>query len=179
MQTQVEGKGKGPKNTSSYTRGLIRGVGCFGSSLTTVPVCGRLEYEEERGEGIRNGMMAKAVVIHRVPTNWRINGVADCVGRIIGEAIGVRWLLGERRREGKAASSVVVYLQNKVFQRRRLIKMSEKRHSVVTYRWGPKINFVIGGRVSCFGGGYFMLPEVHLRLGYVDILEVHLSLYFV
>ena len=58
--------------------------------------------------------MAKAVVVHGVPTNWRINGAADCVGRIMGEVIGVRWLLGERRREGKTASSVVVYLENEV-----------------------------------------------------------------
>ena len=43
-------------------------------------------YEEEETEG----MMAKAVVIHGVPTNWRINGVADFAGRIMGEVIGVR-----------------------------------------------------------------------------------------
>ena len=33
----------------------------------------------------------------------------------MGEVIGVSWLLGERRREDKATSSVVVYLQNEVF----------------------------------------------------------------
>ena len=30
----------------------------------------------------------------------------------MGEVIAVRWLLNEMRREGKTASSVVVYLQN-------------------------------------------------------------------
>ena len=83
------------------------------------------EYEEEEEEGT----MAKAVVVHGVPTNWRINGVADCVGRIMGEVIGVRWLLGKKKREGKTASSVVVYLENEY------MKMSGKRHSVVAYRW--------------------------------------------
>ena len=90
------------------------------------------DYEEEEG-----GTMAKAVVVHGVPTTWRINGVADCVGRIMGEIIGVRWLLGVRRREGKTASSVVVYLENEVFLGpKACMKMSGKRHSVlVVYRW--------------------------------------------
>ena len=48
------------------------------------------EYEKQGMEGMKNGMMAKAVVIHGVPTNWKINGVADCAGRIMGEVIGVR-----------------------------------------------------------------------------------------
>ena len=49
---------------------------------------GLSEYEEEK----REGTMAKAVVVQWVSTNWRINGVADCAGKIIGEVIGVRWL---------------------------------------------------------------------------------------
>ena len=92
------------------------------------------EYEEE--EGKEEETTTKAVVVHGVPTNWRINGVPDCAERIKGEIIGVRWLLNERRREGKAASSVVVYLQNEVFLRpEACMKMSGKRHSVVVYRW--------------------------------------------
>ena len=89
----------------------------------------------KRGGGrTENGIMATAVIIHGVPTNWKINGVADCTGRIMGEVIGVRWLLGERRREGKVASSVVVYLQNEVFLGlEAYIKMSGKRLSVVAY----------------------------------------------
>ena len=80
--------------------------------------------------------MAKAVVVHGVPTNWRINGVAGCLSRIVGEVIGVRWLLGPRRREGKTASSVVVYLENEVFLGpKACIKISEMKHSVVAYRW--------------------------------------------
>ena len=80
-------------------------------------------------------MMAKAVVIHGVPTNWRINGVADCAGRIMGEVIGVRRLLGERR-EGKRASSVVVYLQHEVFLGpKAYLKMSGMEHAVVAYQW--------------------------------------------
>ena len=70
------------------------------------------DYEKEEEEA---GAMVKAVVVHGVPTNWKINGVADCAGRIMGEVIGVRWLLNEGRRIRKAASSVVVYLQNEVF----------------------------------------------------------------
>ena len=93
------------------------------------------DYEEEEGAE-RYGTMAKAVVVHGKPTNWRINGVADCAGRIMGEVIGVRWLLGERRREGKTTSSVVVYLENEVFLGpKACMKMSRKRHSVVAYRW--------------------------------------------
>ena len=93
------------------------------------------DYEQEEGAE-RNGTIAKAVVIHRVPNNWKINGVADCIGSIMREVSGVRWLLSERRREGKTVSSVVVHLENEVFLGlKACMKMSGKRHLVVAYHW--------------------------------------------
>ena len=52
-----------------------------------------------------------------MPTGYpsTINRVTDCARRIMGEVIRVRWLLNEGNTIGKAASSVVVYLQNEVF----------------------------------------------------------------
>ena len=62
--------------------------------------------------------------------------MADCVERITGRVIGVRWLLGVGRRLGKIASLVVVYLESKVLLGvEAAIKMAGKRHSVVLYRW--------------------------------------------
>ena len=93
------------------------------------------DYEEEEGDK-RNGTMAKAVVVHGVPIDWRINGVANVAERVMRKVIGVRWLLGERRRQGKTASSVVVYLDGEVFLGpKAFIKMAGIRHSVVPYRW--------------------------------------------
>lgn len=65
--------------------------------------------------------MVKAVVAHGVPTNWRINGVADDAASIMGELIVVRWLLSEGRRIGKAATSVIVYLKTNSSRGRRLV----------------------------------------------------------
>ena len=59
--------------------------------------------------------MAKAIVVHGVPTDWRIGGLASFLEARTGRVIGVRWLLGVARRAGKTASSVVVYLDKEVF----------------------------------------------------------------
>ena len=91
-QGKGKGKARGP-NTPAEKSGDSGGAA---SPLQRFPFVEDLsKYEEKETEG----MMAKAVVIHGVPTNWRINGVADCAGRIMGEVIGVRWLLGERRKK--------------------------------------------------------------------------------
>ena len=44
--------------------------------------------------------MAKAIVVHGVPTDWRIGGLASCLEEITGKVIGVRWLLGVERWGG-------------------------------------------------------------------------------
>ena len=138
-QTQAEvtkekgkGKRKGP-NTPAEESEVSEVSGGAAGPLQRFPFVEDFsEYKEEEKEGT----MAKAVVVHGVPTNWRINGVADCAGRIMGEVIGVRWLLNEGRRIGTTASSVVVYLQNGVFLGpEACMRMSGKRHSVVAYRW--------------------------------------------
>ena len=59
--------------------------------------------------------MAKAIDVHRVPTNWRIGGLTSFLEEIIGKVIGVSWLLGVERRVGKTTSSVVVYQDKEVF----------------------------------------------------------------
>ena len=71
----------------------------------------------------------------------------------MGVVIGVRSILSERRREGKAASSVFVYLQNKVLLGpEACIKMSGKRTQWSRTDRGPRRNFV-GKRFffSCVG----------------------------
>ena len=80
--------------------------------------------------------MAKAIVVHGVPTDWRIGGVASGLERITGRVIGVRWLLGLERRVGKTASSVVIYLDKEVFLGAEAkITLAGKRFSMVPYRW--------------------------------------------
>ena len=37
-----------------------------------------------RGPANTHGSMTKVVVVHGVDTNWRINGVADCMERVMG-----------------------------------------------------------------------------------------------
>ena len=65
-QTHAEEKGKGPK-TSAVTPEESE---VFAHLPQRFPFVEDLsEYEEEGGEGIRNRVMAKAVVIHGVPTN--------------------------------------------------------------------------------------------------------------
>ena len=66
----------------------------------------------------------------------KVNGVADCVERIMGKAIGARWLLGAERRIGKMASSIVVYLNKEVFLGpKAYIRMAGVENSVVPYSW--------------------------------------------
>ena len=136
IQIRVGWKGKGLKRPA-VTPGVSGGLEVSAHLPQRFPFVEDLgEYEVDGGQEMKNGMMAKAVVIYGIPTNWKINGLADCAGRIMGEVIGVRWLLSEGRRIGKAASSEVVYLQNEVFLGlEACIKMSGKRHSVVAYRW--------------------------------------------
>ena len=112
-------KGKGP-NTPVAKSEILEVSGGAAGPLQRFPFVEDLnEYEEE--EGKEEGTTTKAVVVHGVPTNWRINGVSDCVGRIMGEVIGVRWLLNERRREGKPASSELSIHRMKSSWDRRLV----------------------------------------------------------
>ena len=158
------GQGKGPRITTvtSEVSEMVPEVSEVSTSLShRFPFTEDLrEYQKEERKSDREGTMAKAVVVNGMPINWRINGEADCAGRIMGEVIGVRWILNEGRRIAKAASSVVVYLQNKVFLGpEACIKMSGKWHSVVAYRWRARFQFR--------GWGAFVgevLLEVHLRL---------------
>ena len=125
-EKEVRGKGKGPSQT---TPGNEQDAGLpqrfpFVEDMS--------EYEEEE----KRGTMTKAIVVHGVPTDWRIGGVASCVERNTGRVIGVRWLLGAERRVGKTASSVVVYLDKEVFLGAEAkIKMAGKGCSMVPYRW--------------------------------------------
>ena len=50
--------------------------------------------------------------------------------------IGSRWLLGAGRRVGKMASSMVVYLDKKVFLGpKAYVQMAGVEYSVVPYHW--------------------------------------------
>ena len=118
-----------------------KGTGRAGEAAPSLPqrhafVEDLSEYEKEEEEEEKRGMMAKAIVVHGVPTDWRIGGVAGCVEKITGRVFGVWWLLGAERREGKTASSVVVYLDKEVFLGEEArIKVAGMRCSMVPYRW--------------------------------------------
>ena len=131
---QAGGKEKGPRKPAVTSE-----VSAVVTSLPhRFPFVEDLSEYEEEGDVGRNGTMTKAVVVHRVPPTGGSMGNPDCAGRIMGEVIGVSWLLSEGRRIGRTASSVVVYLQTKstsFLGLEAFIKMLEKRHSVVAYRW--------------------------------------------
>ena len=97
---------------------------------------GSVSPRSHRNGGERAGVMAKAVVVHGINTNWKVSGVADCVEGIMGRVIGARWLLGAGRRVGKTASSMVVYLNKEVFLGpKAYIRMVGVEHSVIPYCW--------------------------------------------
>ena len=54
----------------------------------------------QAGGGV-SGVMGKAVVVHDVSTNWKVSGVAACVEGVMGQVIGVRWLLGQGGEQGR------------------------------------------------------------------------------
>ncbi|KAI5779657.1 hypothetical protein DFH27DRAFT_618552 [Peziza echinospora] len=72
------------------------------------------EKKKEESAALTQAAMAKAVVIHAIPTGWNVGWVANTVGGRLGQVIGVSWLLGEKRREGKTAFLVVVYLNEEI-----------------------------------------------------------------
>ena len=80
---------------------------------------------------VQHGLQIQYNTMRYLPTNWRINRVANCIGRIMGEVIGVRWLLNERR-----SSLVSGYLSTKqsLLGAGSFINMSGKKHSMVAYR---------------------------------------------
>ena len=132
VQTQAEKREEKEKRKGNEKEVWGKGKGA-GLSQRFRFVEDMSKYEEKDAE--KQGTMTKAVVVHGVSTNWRVNGVADCMERIIGRVIRVRWLLGVGRRVGKTASSVVVYLDREVLLAEASIKMAGKRHSIVPYRW--------------------------------------------
>ena len=127
--------------------------------------------ESEEKEGKEEGTTTKAVVVHGVPTNWRINGVADCAERIMAEVIGVRWLLKEKRRECKAASSVVVYLPNEVFLGPEVCMKMSGNSSILFLVWGgvvvPEVWSGLREGFRCYTGGTHEGVVVILEVGEV------------
>ena len=70
MQTQAKGKGKGSKLPAG-TLDVSGGLEVSAHLPQQFPFVEDLsEYEEEGGEGMKNGMMAKEVAIHGVEDKW-------------------------------------------------------------------------------------------------------------
>ena len=56
-----------------------------------------------------------------------------------GGVIGVRWLLQQHRRRGKAFSSLVVFLKRVVGTAESMfVKMRGRKHMVEEYQWGRR-----------------------------------------
>ena len=90
-----------------------------------------------------SGRLARAFVVYGVacygPWQARIQEVERAFGRKGGEVIGVRWLLQQYRRRGKAFSSLVVSLKWAVGTAESMyVKMWGRKHMVEEYKWGRR-----------------------------------------
>ena len=88
-------------------------------------------------------LFAGAFVVHRVachePWQARLQEVERAFGRKGGGVIGVRWLLQQHRRRGKAFSSLVVFLKRAVGTAESMyIKMWGRKHMVEEYECGRR-----------------------------------------
>ena len=90
-----------------------------------------------------SGHLARAFVVHGVgchgPWQARIQEVERAFGRKGEGVIGVRWLLQQHRRQGKAFSSLVVFLKRAVGTAESMyVKMRGRKHMVEEYEWGRR-----------------------------------------
>ena len=90
-----------------------------------------------------SGHLARAFVVHGVachgPWQARIQEVERAFERKGGGVIGVRWLLQQHRRRGKAFSSLVVFLKRAVGTAESMyMKMRGRKHMVEEYEWGRR-----------------------------------------
>ena len=90
------------------------------------------------------GHTARAYVVHGVaclgPMATKIQEVEREFGQKEGEVIGVQWQLKDRRRWGKAASLLVVFLTRAVpIAEEMYVRMRGRKYTVVKYEWdrGP------------------------------------------
>ena len=140
------GKGKG---TSQTPPGSEQGAGL----PQRFPFVGDMsEYEEE--EAGKQGTMTKAVVVHGVSTNWRVNGVADCMERITGRVIGVRWLLGVGRRVGRQPHRwLSTWIGKSSWERRHLLRWRGRGTPLFRTSGGPdRFGFCVAMLYRRFGG---------------------------
>ena len=82
--------------------------------------------------------MVHGVACHG-PWQAHIQEVERAFGRKGGGVIGVRWLLQQHRRRGKAFSSLVVFLKRAVGTAKSMyVKMRGRKHMVEEYEWGRR-----------------------------------------
>ena len=83
--------------------------------------------EKRKEKTIQNAALpvsqGRAVVLHGAPTKYKAGQMRrwieeDNKGR--AQILGIRWLVGENRRTGKLASSLVIYMKNKIDLNERL-----------------------------------------------------------
>ena len=59
----------------------------------------------------------RAVVLHAAPTKYKVGQMRRWIGednKGKAQVMGIRWLIQENRREGKQASSLVIYLKERI-----------------------------------------------------------------
>lgn len=94
------------------------------------------KMEEKKGVVPTKASMAKAVVIHAVPTGWNVGWVGNTVEKKLGKVLGARWLLGPDRRVGKSASSVVIYLDRELLVGEKAqVQIGGGKHLMVPYNF--------------------------------------------
>ena len=89
------------------------------------------------------GHLARAYVVHVVACHgsWQVHiqEVERAFGRKGGGVIGVRWLLQQHRRRGKAVSLLVVFLKWGVPTAQSMyVKMRGRKHTVEESEWGRR-----------------------------------------
>src|SRR4029077_21281859 len=82
------------------------------------------------------GTRGCAVVVHGIPTHRQLGDINRALG--LGRKVGLRalrWLLPEERRQGKKASSLVLYLTTEVAADTLVVRMAGRKMRTCMYDW--------------------------------------------
>ncbi|KAF8457090.1 hypothetical protein BDZ91DRAFT_800682 [Kalaharituber pfeilii] len=117
------GEGVGYATYHSDTPFLLAGSGCHSESAHLLPQSGR------------------AIVVHGIAVTKKLGKVRDWMENTnpwMGKIVAARWLVKKERREGKKASSIVIYLEGEVesdSQTPAKVRLSGKWYDSCLYDW--------------------------------------------
>ena len=80
---------------------------------------------------------ARAIVFHGAPTKYKVGQMRRWIeehNKGTAQILGIRWLVGEDRRTGKTASSMVIYMKNKIDLNKGL-RMGRRFFRTTEYDW--------------------------------------------